>query len=58
MKPDEIASAIREHMRKLGRKGGKRAAELMSAAQRSDRGRKGGAASKGKPKTKRAQSGK
>ena len=54
MTPEDI---IREHMRKIGQKGGKRAAELMSAEQRSERGRKGGAASKGKPKTKRAQSG-
>ena len=44
-------------MRKLGAKGGKRAGETMSAEQRQERSRKGGAASKGKPKTKRAQSG-
>ena len=50
MTPDEI---IREHMRKLGAKGGKRSLETMTAKQRQARSAKGGAASKGKPKRAR-----
>ena len=43
-------SIIREHMRKLGQKGGKRAGETMSAEARRRRSAKGGRAGKGSAK--------
>ena len=47
MTPDEI---IREHMRKLGSKGGKRRLETMTPEERSKAARKAGKASGAKAK--------